>query len=101
LGKHTPAIEDLDMIIRLNPKFHQARLQKGKILAKEGLFEEGRDEVEMYLKEIEKRDENAVELVSRLIYISLTQPPTTPYTILPHNRKPSTRKPNYHPPKNH
>jgi hypothetical protein len=88
------------MIIRLNPKFHQARLQKGKILAKEGLFEEGRDEVGMYLKEIEKRDENAVELVSRLIYLSN---PTSdnPLTLFSPIRKPSTRKPNYHPPKNH
>ena len=41
----------------------------------------------MYLKEIEKKDENAVELVSRLIYISN---PTSdnPLTLFSPIRKP-------------
>ncbi len=64
LGKHSPAVEDLDAIIRLNPKFSQARLQKAKILAKEGSFTEAKGEVKKYLKESEKIDETAIELVS-------------------------------------
>src|SRR4051794_15762952 len=66
LGRHSPAIEDLDAIIRLNPKFTQARLQKGKILAKEGQFKEAKEEIRKYLKEAEKADPAGLELVSPL-----------------------------------
>jgi DnaJ family protein C protein 3 len=54
----------LDAIIRLNPKFTQARLQKSKILAKEGQFTEAKEETKRYLNEAEKVDPSGLELVS-------------------------------------
>jgi hypothetical protein len=54
----------LDAIIRLNPKFTQARLQKSKILAKEGQFTEAKEEIKKYLNEAEKVDPTGLELVS-------------------------------------
>lgn len=48
LGRHAAALDDFDAILKLNPDFAQAHLQKAKILAKEGEFELAKAELKAY-----------------------------------------------------
>jgi hypothetical protein len=58
-------LTDFSTLLALKPDFHQARLQRGRILAKEGEFGEARVEVEGWLASDKGRgDEEGVELVS-------------------------------------
>lgn len=50
LGRHAAALDDFDAILQLNPDFAQAHLQKAKILAKEGDFEQSTAEWKAYHK---------------------------------------------------
>ncbi|KAK4685242.1 hypothetical protein P7C73_g4911, partial [Tremellales sp. Uapishka_1] len=62
LGRHSSALDDFDSILRLNPSFAQAHLQKAKILAKEGQFEKAQAELKAFGKT--KSDPEATELAS-------------------------------------
>lgn len=65
LGRHPQALTDFSTLLVLKPDFHQARLQRGRILAKEGEFEEARREVGGWLgSEKGRGDEEGEELVS-------------------------------------
>ncbi|WVQ83932.1 hypothetical protein IAT38_006076 [Cryptococcus sp. DSM 104549] len=60
MGRHSAALDDFDHILRINPGFAQAHLQKAKILAKEGQFQEAQSELKAYGKS--KSDPEAEEL---------------------------------------
>lgn len=52
-------------MLQLKPDFHQAHLQRARILAKEGEFEEAQDELKGWLdSEKGKKDDEAKDLVS-------------------------------------
>ncbi|WRT65155.1 uncharacterized protein IL334_002098 [Kwoniella shivajii] len=60
-GRNTAALDDFDKILKINPSFAQAHLQKAKILAKEGEFEKAQSELKAYGKS--KSDNDSTELV--------------------------------------
>ncbi|WVQ68839.1 uncharacterized protein L199_007048 [Kwoniella botswanensis] len=60
-GRHGAALDDFDQILKINPSFAQAHLQKAKILAKEGDFEKAQSELKAYGKS--KSDNESEELI--------------------------------------
>ncbi|KAL7423248.1 Tetratricopeptide repeat and J domain-containing co-chaperone dnj1 [Cryptotrichosporon argae] len=67
LGRHAAALDDFDAILRLNPGFSQAHLQKAKILAKEGEFEMARAELKAYGKgKAEEADQLAESMTAAI-----------------------------------
>ncbi|WVR04336.1 hypothetical protein IAU60_001336 [Kwoniella sp. DSM 27419] len=60
LGRHNAALDDFDHILRINPAFAQAHLQKAKILTKEGEFDKAQSELKAYGKS--KSDTESSEL---------------------------------------
>ncbi|ORY23810.1 hypothetical protein BCR39DRAFT_548578 [Naematelia encephala] len=64
LGKNNAALDDFDTILKLNPSFSQAHLQKAKILAKEGDFDTAKTELKLFGKT--KESEEASELVNSI-----------------------------------
>lgn len=63
LGRHQQALQDLEALLKLKPDYHAAHLLKAKLYAKEGSFEEGEKEVNIWLKH-NKNDQEGKELVS-------------------------------------
>jgi DnaJ family protein C protein 3 len=64
-GRHQLALTDFTKLLQLKPDFHQAHLQRARILAKEGDFEQAQKELGVWLKTDKgKGDEEAKELVS-------------------------------------
>ncbi|WWD21936.1 hypothetical protein CI109_106424 [Kwoniella shandongensis] len=61
MGRHGAALDDFDQILKINPAFAQAHLQKAKILAKEGEFEKSKSELKAYGKS--KKDVESDELL--------------------------------------
>lgn len=64
-GRHQLALSDFSRLLQLKPDFHQAHLQRARILTKEGEFEEAQDELKGWSdSEKGKKDDEAKDLVS-------------------------------------
>ncbi|TIA83937.1 hypothetical protein E3P98_00544 [Wallemia ichthyophaga] len=65
LGRNSAALNDLETVLELQPSFEQARIQRARILLKDGEYHQAKAETDIYQKN-HKNDKTAKDLQSKI-----------------------------------